>query len=155
MNVDDSARMPARVSVAGPDDARAWPEIAALVGQLSRRAPRLTQEHLESLIRSDSCQLLIARDEADRVVGMLTLAVFALPTGLRARIEDVVVDAAHRRNGMARHLTLAAIRIARARGARNIDLTSNPSRQPAIRLYEGLGFSRRDTTVFRLDLNSP
>jgi ribosomal protein S18 acetylase RimI-like enzyme len=82
---------------------------------------------------------------------MLTLAVFRIPTGLRAWIEDVVVDEAARGRGVGAALTRAAIAVAGDRGARTVDLTSRPSREAANRLYQRLGFVERETNVYRFE----
>ena len=74
---------------------------------------------------------------------------FRIPTALRAWIEDVVVDSSVRGRGVGEALTEEAVRIAQARGARTIDLTSRRSRQAAHRLYEKVGFAVRDTSVYR------
>lgn len=91
---------------------------------------------------------LIARLGGD-IVGALTLVLFPIPTGTRAWIEDVVVDEAARGQGVGAALTQEAIRLARAEGARTVDLTSRPSRAAANRLYERLGFQLRDSKVYR------
>jgi ribosomal protein S18 acetylase RimI-like enzyme len=83
------------------------------------------------------------------VVGMLTLVMFPIPTGLRAWIEDVVVDESARGQGVGAALTREAIRLAQAKGVRTVDLTSRPSREAANRLYERLGFELRDTKAYR------
>ena len=80
----------------------------------------------------------------------MTLVMFPIPTGLRAWIEDVVVDGAARGRGVGAALTREAVRLARADGARTVDLTSRPSREAANRLYERLGFQLRDSKVYRL-----
>ena len=92
--------------------------------------------------------LLVARTEGT-IVGTLTLAMFPIPTGFRAWIEDVVVDEAARGKGVGEALTNEAIGLARAAGARTVDLTSRPSRAAAGRLYERAGFEERDTRVYR------
>lgn len=83
-------------------------------------------------------------------MGTLTLVIFPIPTGLRAWIEDVVADEAARGRGVGAALTREAVRLARAAGARTVDLTSRPSRAEANRLYERLGFQVRDSKVYRL-----
>ena len=83
------------------------------------------------------------------IAGLLTLVVFPIPTGLRAWIEDVVVDESARGQGVGAALTNEAIRIAGEQGARTVDLTSRPSRAAANRLYERLGFTVRESKVFR------
>jgi ribosomal protein S18 acetylase RimI-like enzyme len=122
-----------------------------LVRQLSRSSPPPSAAELEELIGSPACHLLVARDTEGTIVGMLTLAVFRIPTGLRAWIEDVVVDEAARGQGVGAELTNAAIRLAGERGARTVDLTSRPSREAANRLYQRLGFVARKTNVYRFE----
>jgi ribosomal protein S18 acetylase RimI-like enzyme len=78
---------------------------------------------------------------------------FPLPTGLRAWIEDVVVDESARGQGAGEALSLAAVELARAAGARTVDLTSRPSRAAAGRLYERIGFTQRDSRVYRYPLD--
>jgi ribosomal protein S18 acetylase RimI-like enzyme len=121
---------------------------ARLTPQLSTSAPAPGQEALERIVASPATALLIARDEG-QIVGTLTLALFKIPTGTRAWVEDVVVDQAARGRGIGQALTLEAIRVARASGAKTIDLTSRASREAAGRLYEKMGFQQRDTRVYR------
>jgi ribosomal protein S18 acetylase RimI-like enzyme len=92
--------------------------------------------------------LFVARSESG-VVGMLTLVTFPLPSGLRARIEDVVVDQDARGQGVGTALTMAALDLAQEQGARSVDLTSRASRVAANRLYQQLGFELRDSNVYR------
>jgi len=125
--------------------------IDRLVRQLSRSSPPPSAPELEELIGSPTCHLLLARDADGTIVGMLTLAVFRIPTGLRAWIEDVVVDEAARGRGVGAELTNAAIALANQRGARTVDLTSRPSREAANRLYQRLGFVQRETNVYRFE----
>jgi ribosomal protein S18 acetylase RimI-like enzyme len=127
------------------------PAMAVLVRQLSRSSPPPTADEVEEIVRSPACHLLLARDAGGAIVGTLTLAVFRIPTGLRAWIEDVVVDEAARGQGVGAELTNAAIRLARERGARTVDLTSRPSREAANRLYQRLGFALRETNVYRFE----
>ncbi|HXP56924.1 MAG TPA: GNAT family N-acetyltransferase [Streptosporangiaceae bacterium] len=119
-----------------------------LIPQLSRSAPPLSGDALRQIVSWDGNYLLIARD-SDRVVGMLTLVTFPIPTGLRAWIEDVVVDESVRGQGVGAALTEAAVQRAQAVGARTVDLTSRPTRQAANRLYERLGFELRETNAYR------
>lgn len=125
----------------------AW---ARLVPQLSSSAPPPSREDLDAIVRSPATVLFVARD-AGRIVGSLTLVLFRIPTGLRAIIEDVVTDEAARGRGVGTALTRAAIARAEETGCRTVDLTSRPSRQAANRLYQQLGFKRRETNVYRYD----
>jgi len=120
-----------------------------LLPQLSKSAAPLDAGAVQRMATWDGSSLLVAR-AAGEIIGMLTLVSFPIPTGLRAWIEDVVVDEAARGRGVGAALTHEAVRLARAAGARTIDLTSRPSRESANRLYERLGFELRDSRVYRL-----
>ena len=122
-----------------------------LLPQLSGSAPPLDRAALDSIVASPAITVLLARSSGV-IAGTLTLAMFPLPTGLRAWIEDVVVDESARGQGAGEELTLAALRQAEAAGARTVDLTSRPSRAAAGRLYERLGFTIRDSRVYRYPL---
>ena len=125
--------------------------VAQLIPQLSSSAEPLTRAVLEEIVSSPVTTLFVAKDEAGRIVGTLTLATFPTPTGVRAWIEDVVVDVTERGNGTGAALVDAAVHKARAVGARTVDLTSNPRRTEANALYRKLGFAVRETTVYRFD----
>jgi len=122
---------------------------ARLIPQLSRSNPAPDAVALGRIVDSEASTLLIARDESGRIVGSMTLAMFRIPTGLRAWIEDVVVDEDARGRGIGRVLNERALEIARDAGARTVDLTSRPSREAANRLYQRLGFVERETNVYR------
>jgi ribosomal protein S18 acetylase RimI-like enzyme len=119
-----------------------------LVPQLSRSAPPLDVAALRRVVACDSNTVLVARD-GDTIVGTLTLMIFPLPTGMRARIEDVVVDEAARGMGVGASLTEEALRRARLAGVRTVELSSRTSRDAAHRLYRRLGFDPQDSTIFR------
>ncbi|HIM64968.1 MAG TPA: GNAT family N-acetyltransferase [Acidimicrobiia bacterium] len=125
--------------------------MARLVPQLSSSNPPPDAAALSAIVASDASVLLLAEEDGE-VVGAMTLVVFTIPTGVRAWIEDVVVDEAARGRGVGDALNRAAIERAREAGARTVDLTSRPSREAANHLYRRLGFEQRDTNVYRLDL---
>jgi len=118
-----------------------------LLPQLSDAAAPITERQLRCIIASPCTRLFMGMDEG-RYVATMTLVFYQLPTGLRARVEDVVVDLAERGKGLGRQLVAHALETARAGGARSLDLTSNPSRQAAHALYQAMGFERRDTQAF-------
>ena len=123
---------------------------AKLVPQLSRSSPPPGPEELAEMLGARGTHVLVARLGADGpVVGTLTLVRFRIPTGLRAWIEDVVVDEGVRGRGVGEQLNRRALDIAERAGARTVDLTSRPSREAANRLYRRLGFVERDTNVYR------
>ena len=136
------------VSRITPSDAES---VSKLVRQLSKSAKIPVLAELDEVASAGATSLLVAR-VSGTIVGMLTLVVFRIPTGVRAIIEDVVADEAHRGRGIAEALTREALARSNAKGARTVDLTSRPSREAANRLYQRLGFQRRDSNVYRFSL---
>jgi ribosomal protein S18 acetylase RimI-like enzyme len=125
----------------------------ALIPQLSSSSPPPDSDQLTDIAANPNTIIYGARDtESGALVGTLTLAFFRIPTGLQARIEDVVVDAAARGAGVGRRLTEVAIERARGAGAKSIGLTSRPARAAANALYTSMGFEQRETNVYRLKL---
>jgi GNAT superfamily N-acetyltransferase len=149
--VEPAPRGTARISEVSSESVDVLDAMQHLVRQLSSSAQAPGASALEEMIGSPATRLLVARDEEDAIIGMLTLAVFRIPTGVRAWIEDVVVDEDARGAGVGEALTREAIRIAGESGARTVDLTSRRERQAANRMYRKLGFARRQTTVYRID----
>lgn len=125
--------------------------MARLIPQLSRSNPPPGRAELEAIVESPASILLVALDD-DAIVGSLTLVVFPIPTGIRAWIEDVVVDDSARGKGVGAALNGAALARAAAEGAKTVDLTSRPTREAANRLYQRLGFVARETNVYRYEL---
>lgn len=119
-----------------------------LIPQLSSSSPPPSAEELQAIVDASDSMLFLARLDG-RVVGTLTLAFYRLPTGLKAWIEDVVVDDSARGQGVGEALNRAAIAEAVHRGAKHVSLTSRASREPANRLYQRLGFEPYDTNVYR------
>jgi ribosomal protein S18 acetylase RimI-like enzyme len=145
------------IATAARADAELVEAMKLLVSQLSSSAPPPGHDQLQEIVASECTTLLVARDRSqnDRIIGSLTLAVFRIPTGVRAWIEDVIVDTAARGKGVGEALTREAIRIAETRGARTVELTSRPSREAANRLYRRLGFETRETNVYRYSVPGP
>jgi ribosomal protein S18 acetylase RimI-like enzyme len=124
---------------------------ALLIPQLSSSSPPPGAEELQQLVDSRDSILLIARDpqQDNRIVGTMCLAFYLIPTGMKAWIEDVVVDGDARGRGVGDKLNRHALELAQARGAKGVDLTSRPSREAANRLYQRIGFDLRETNVYR------
>lgn len=125
--------------------------LAELIPQLSSSSPAPTASDLEAIVGSPDTVLFVARLDG-RIVGSLTLAFYRIPTGLKAWIEDVVVDSSARGAGVGEALNQAALAEARVRGAKNVSLTSRASREAANRLYQRIGFGRYETNVYRFEL---
>lgn len=124
---------------------------ARLIPQLSSSSPPPDREFLTRIVSSEASILLVAQEDGV-FLGSLTLVVFTIPTGVRAWIEDVVVDEAGRGKGVGTALNSDALARAKALGATTVDLTSRPSREAANRLYQRLGFEARETNVYRYKL---
>jgi ribosomal protein S18 acetylase RimI-like enzyme len=141
------------ISVAERADAQLLEAAGRLIPQLSSStSPRKpTLDELRAVLESPTTTLLVVRAGGGPIVGMLALVLFRIPTGVRAFIEDVAVDAAFRGKGLGEGLTKRAIDLALSRGARTVELTSRPERVAANQLYRKLGFQRRETNVYRLD----
>ena len=121
---------------------------ADLIPQLSSSSPPPTAAALQAIVDSPDSVLYVARLDG-RVVGSLTLAFYRIPTGLKAWIEDVVVDDAARGQGVGEAMNRAAVAEAAHRGAKNVSLTSRSARAAANRLYQRLGFEPYETNVYR------
>ena len=127
--------------------------MAVLIPQLSKSNPPPSRADLNAIISSEASVLFIARVNG-KIAGALTLATFRIPTGVRAWIEDVVVDADARGKGVGEVLNRFALDEAQRQGARTVDLTSRPSREAANRMYQRIGFKARETNVYRYQISN-
>ncbi len=120
-----------------------------LVPQLTNK-PAPTQQELEALVQSEGSSLLTARHGGvgSATVGMACVAVYRVPTGVRAIIEDVVVESTERGQGVGEALTRRCLEIAQQKGAATVALTSHPAREAANRLYLRMGFKQRETNSY-------
>ncbi|GGN32954.1 GNAT family N-acetyltransferase [Streptomyces fuscichromogenes] len=144
--------MDIRVEIAREASQELVDAFGRLLPQLSSTAKPLDHEAVDQMVTCDANTVLVAR-MSDEIVGTLTLVLLPLPSGVRARVEDVVVDSVARGREVAGLLAQEALRIAREAGARTVDLTSRPDRAAANRLYERLGFRTRQSTVHRFPIN--
>jgi ribosomal protein S18 acetylase RimI-like enzyme len=143
--------MTAKIEIASEASDELVAAMASLIPQLSKSNPPPTKGELAQLISSEASTMFVARVDG-RIVGSLTLAMFRIPTGIRAWIEDVVVDDSARGHGVGEALNRAALDHAKANGAITVELTSRPSREAANRLYQRMGFVARETNVYRFTL---
>ncbi|WP_022730089.1 GNAT family N-acetyltransferase [Thalassospira lucentensis] len=139
-----------QLKTAKPTDVQA---IGALVTQLSSTEPGFSLRNLKAMLADPSTTIFVARAN-EEIVGMTTLVIFRVATGLRAFIDDVVVMTTHQKRRLGERLMRAAINHATSHGIEKIDLTSRPSRETANRLYQRMGFERRETNVYRLKLKA-
>ncbi|MBM3639016.1 MAG: GNAT family N-acetyltransferase [Actinobacteria bacterium] len=143
--------MTVHITIASTVDDELVKAFERLIPQLSSSNPPPSAAELTSLVESDASSLFIARVDG-QIIGSLTLAMFRIPTGIRAWIEDVVVDSNARGHGVGEALNTAALEHAKKHGAITVDLTSRPSREAANRLYQRIGFKARETNVYRYEL---
>jgi ribosomal protein S18 acetylase RimI-like enzyme len=127
--------------------------VAMLVPQLSTSPPPTTAE-LSDVVASPATDLFIALDDGGAIIGTATLVTFRIPTGMRAWIEDVIVDENATNRGVATAMTKAMLDRARELGCVSVDLTSRPSREAANHVYQKVGFEPRVTNVYRFDLRA-
>ncbi|HUP71208.1 MAG TPA: GNAT family N-acetyltransferase [Acidimicrobiales bacterium] len=143
--------MPVTVEEVGEVTPALVEAFARLIPQLSKSNAPPVEAELREMVEAPGTHVLVARD-GDDIIGSLTLVVFRIPTGVRAWIEDVVVDEAGRGKGVGEALNQFALDLARSEGSKTVDLTSRPSREAANRLYQRIGFQARETNVYRSDL---
>lgn len=122
-----------------------------LIPQLTKYSPPPAVEDLKQMVKSESIFLFLARYpyQDGPIVGTATLGTFQSPTGKHGWIEDVVVDKNYRKKGIGKALTEACLEKARGIGLKEVNLTSNPSREAANKLYQSMGFFQRETNIYR------
>ena len=133
-------------------DAELFDAFQCLIPQLTNNNPPPSLDDLSAVVRDAASTLMIARDESGVIVGALTLAVYRVPSGKRAMIEDVIVDESARGQGIGEALVQRAIELAKEKGVGTIALTSSPFREAANKLYVRMGFTKRETNAYQLKL---
>lgn len=133
-------------------NSRVFEAVQRLLPQLDPDSEMITAEKFKSIIKSGNTHFFIAETDNREIAGMLTAAVYVIPTGTKFWIEDVVVDDSFRGKGIGKELMVFALEFAKSTGAKSVDLTSRPSRVAANKLYQDLGFILRETNVYRLKL---
>ncbi|MEX2033028.1 MAG: GNAT family N-acetyltransferase [Candidatus Colwellbacteria bacterium] len=131
--------------------AKSLAEINALLPQLSKTAKPISPGALKSVVKSGDICLIVAKDGV-RIIGMGTLVIMRTTVGVRARVEDVVVDAGYRGWGIGEKISRELINTAKKKRVKSIELSSQSSRIAANKLYQKLGFEKRDTNVYNLPL---
>lgn len=128
---------------------RIFEAVLRLLPQLDPDSGMISEEKLKSILKSKNTHFFIAETENREIAGMLTVAVYVIPTGTKFWIEDVVVDDSQRGKGIGKELMIFAIDFAKSTGAKSVELTSRPSRVSANKLYQQMGFVLRETNVYR------
>lgn len=141
-----------QIQIATQADDELYEAFQRLIPQLTQNNPPPSLDLLHALLADTSSTLLLARDGSNKIVGALTLIVYKVPTGIRSIIEDVIVDESARGKKIGERLMVKAIELAKAKGANNVSLTSNPQRIAANKLYLKLGFTKRETNAYQIKL---
>lgn len=119
------------------------------LNQLTTSPMVLTEGMFQQLLASENSHLFfIMKDE--QIAGMLTVGIYYSPTGGKAWIEDVVVDETFRGQGISKLLVAHAIEFVKSQQIPLLMLTSNPKRIAANKLYQAMGFERKETNVYRM-----
>jgi len=117
--------------------------------QLTSNPMTLTEEMFKELLASSNSHLFFLMKDG-QIAGMLTVGIYYSPTGGKAWIEDVVVDEVFRGQGLSKLLVAHAIEFTRSKHVPSLMLTSNPKRIAANKLYQAMGFNRKETNVYRM-----
>lgn len=141
-----------QIDIVNQADTELYDAFQRLVPQLTNNNPPPSLNDLTALVRDPSSTLMVARNERRELIGAITLTVYRVPTGVRSIIEDVIVDNSARGQGVGEALMARAIEVARDKGASNISLTCNPMRESANRLYQRMGFKKRETNAYQIKL---
>jgi ribosomal protein S18 acetylase RimI-like enzyme len=120
--------------------------IRGLLPQLTEARKPPTLEQLREVVANQT--LLLARDDDGSVLGTLTFVLYRVSSGMKGRLEDVIVDESARGRGVGETLVREGMRRANEAGVLMLELTSMPYRQSANRLYRRLGFVRKPTNVY-------
>jgi GNAT superfamily N-acetyltransferase len=140
-----------RIEAATEASTQVHAALARLLPQLNAALPVPTMERLRAIVADPAVTLLLAYD-GDAILGTATVIVYTTPFWVKARIDDVVVDDAARGKGVGEALVNACLDVARARGAQVAELQSGVQREAANRLYPRMGFKRRESNLYRLQL---
>lgn len=126
-------------------------DLKQLMSELSARV-NFTQTDLMSVLKDSNCHLYIVLD-GERIIGCATLCVFHSPTGTKASIEDVVVSSNYRGQHLGKQLMEYVLEQAKAFAPIELHLTSNPMRVAANKLYQSIGFQKKETNCYQMTIS--
>ena len=124
-------------------------DINHLLSQLDSSLRAMERQELQSILSSQDSHLYALFHE-ERIIGMITLCCYRCPASRKAWIEDVVVDSCFQGNGLGKLMVEKVIDIVKRQGDITLMLTSRPSRIAANKLYQSLGFEKRETNVYKM-----
>jgi ribosomal protein S18 acetylase RimI-like enzyme len=125
--------------------------IKHLATQIGKRYTPLTETEFKDMLASKQTHIIVAREpKSNTIVGMVLINSYRIPYVKKAYLDDLIVDKAYRGQKIGSQLVEQALDLAKKLGAAYIELTSNPQRLASHKLYEKYGFSKRETTVYRV-----
>jgi ribosomal protein S18 acetylase RimI-like enzyme len=124
--------------------------VCRLMPQLIPNRDVFTENAFREMLDSENAHLFVLQNAEGTLVGMLSVGFYRTPSGSKAWIEDVVVDAAYRGCGYGKKIVEHAIGFIRNSGVDSISLTTNSSRIVANQLYPSLGFEKYETNVYKM-----
>jgi ribosomal protein S18 acetylase RimI-like enzyme len=128
---------------------KVYNEVLKLMPQLDISSTLPSPLHFKRILKDSNTHFFVCELENKKIVGMITICTCNIPSGTKVWIEDVVIDESQRGKGFGKELILFAVSYARSLGAKAVDLTSRPSRVAANLLYQKIGFTLRETNVYR------
>ena len=126
-------------------------DLKQLMTELSDRV-NFTQSDLMLVLRDCNCHLYVILD-GEHIVGCATLCIFHSPTGTKASVEDVVVSSAYRGQHLGKQLMKYVLEQAKAFAPIELHLTSNPMRVAANKLYQSIGFQKKETNCYQMTIS--
>jgi ribosomal protein S18 acetylase RimI-like enzyme len=128
--------------------------ISGFTRQLGDSNQEFTDQTLREIIASEQSYLFIARDVSIRAIaGMIMLSVYRIPYTKKAYADDLFIGERFRHRGIGTMLMQKVVAVAKENHAAYIEFTSSPHRIAGNSLYKKLGFTKRDTNVYRLQLS--
>ena len=109
------------------------------------------KELVEAALGDANVHVFVIRD-GGHIVATGTLCIKHTLEFAIADIESVVVSSRCRGKGYGRELMTAMVEAAKGFKAHHIQLTSNPARVAANRLYQELGFERYETNCYKMKM---
>ncbi|MCG7974756.1 MAG: GNAT family N-acetyltransferase [Candidatus Thiodiazotropha taylori] len=113
--------------------------------------PDKQRRGLELLQESEAAEIFVVRSARQEVVAMATLqlVVSTAEGGLVAWMEDVVVDADHRGQGVGEFLLSHINRWVESRGIKRVQLVADRDNRSAIEFYKKQGWQEINLNVLR------
>lgn len=122
-----------------------------LLKELDETSVSLKESDVKEMIGSTANRIFVAKIN-NEIIGMITLIIYRIPFAKKGLLEDFVVDEKYRGRGVGTKLIKTAIKQAKKEKVRYLDFTSRPERVIANRLYESLGFKKRNTNSYRIKI---